>query len=74
MAQHKNKYVCECKSVKPFEIMKAVRMAGAETIIDIQNLTKASTGCGRCRSAVESILSDELEKCMKKGNQLKFDF
>ncbi len=74
MVQHKGKYVCDCKSVKAFEIRKAVRESGAETIIDIQNLTKASTGCGRCKGEVTRIMENELEKKRAVGSQLKFDF
>lgn len=68
------KYVCECKSVKAYEIRRAVRLSGAETLVDIQNLTKASTGCGKCKTHVISILNKELEKKHTEDKQLKFDF
>lgn len=65
------KYVCECKSVKAFEIRNAVRKSGAETLTDVQNLTKASTGCGRCKGMVISILEVELKRLDAIGRQLK---
>jgi len=67
------KYVCECKSVKAFEIRDAVRKQGAQTLVDIQNITKASTGCGRCKPQVVDIMSKELKKRNISNQQLRLD-
>ncbi|PKP36836.1 MAG: hypothetical protein CVT98_06980 [Bacteroidetes bacterium HGW-Bacteroidetes-15] len=67
-------HICQCKAVKAHEIKKAVRVKEAQTLLDIQNLTKAATGCGRCKQSVTDILNDELKKIRAKGKQLRFDF
>jgi NAD(P)H-nitrite reductase large subunit len=69
-----SKYICHCKSVKKNEIIKAIRKNGAETLLDLQNLTKANTGCGRCKENVLSVLSKEITKRDSMGKQLRFDF
>lgn len=71
---HKSKYICECKAVTANEIKRAVRNKGAESILDIQNLTKASTGCGRCKDLVIEIIQLEVKKIEAKGKQLRIDF
>lgn len=67
-------YICECKAVKANEIKSAIKTKGAQTFLDIQNITKASTGCGRCKQAVTDILNAELCKIEAKGKQLRLDF
>jgi len=69
----KGKYVCECKSIKASEIRKSIRESGAETLVDVQNLTKASTGCGRCKAQIIKILEVELKRILLAGRQLKLD-
>jgi bacterioferritin-associated ferredoxin len=69
-----SKYICQCKSVKKNEIIKSIRKNGAETLLDIQNLTKAATGCGRCKDEVMGILEKEMVKKSAMGKQLRIDF
>ncbi|MDY0253005.1 MAG: (2Fe-2S)-binding protein [Tenuifilaceae bacterium] len=69
-----SKYICHCKSVTPNEVKKAIREKGARTLVDLQNLTQASTGCGRCRQPVLQVLDKELAIINAKGTQLRLDF
>lgn len=68
------KHICQCKAVTLSEIKKSITKSGARTLLDIQNLTKASTGCGRCKLQVEEILGKELVKINALGNQLRIEF
>jgi len=65
--------ICSCKGVTKDEIIKAVRK-GAATMLDIQAITKATTGCGRCKSVVSGILSKELKKEQNRNAQLRIKF
>jgi nitrite reductase (NADH) large subunit len=69
-----SKYVCQCKSVTKAEVKSCITKSGARTLLDVQNLTKASTGCGRCKPYVMKIAEDELNKIKRKGIQLTLDF
>ena len=68
------KYICHCKSVKKNEIKKAFQQSGAETLLDVQNITRASTACGKCKPEVVSISNSEIERRDKLGKQLKLNF
>lgn len=48
--------ICKCKAVKLSEIKKAIQKQNAKTVGDIQRITGASTGCGRCERRIEQIL------------------
>jgi NAD(P)H-nitrite reductase len=65
--------ICTCKSVTKKEILIAIRN-GAQTITDIQIITKASTGCGRCKATITSILEKEQAKIRKQDSQLRINF
>lgn len=67
-------HICECKAVRKVEIISAIKRNMAETMLDIQNLTKAATGCGRCKPYVNQILEEELRKINRKDKQLKINF
>jgi NAD(P)H-nitrite reductase large subunit len=66
-------YICDCKAVKVHEIRSAIKTKGAQTLLDIQNITKASTGCGRCKQPVTDILNAELRKIEVNGKQLRLN-
>ena len=68
-----NSYICQCKAVYRNEILNAVRRKGAQTLSDVQVLTKASTGCGRCKSQVLHILDNENSRLTQNGLQLRLD-
>ncbi|WP_320052849.1 (2Fe-2S)-binding protein [uncultured Acetobacteroides sp.] len=65
--------ICNCKGVTKREILTAIKN-GTQTITDIQIITKASTGCGRCKATISSILDKERVKALKKGTQLRINF
>ncbi len=71
---NQQKYTCECKAVTQREIINAIRKKGARTFLDIQNITKASTGCGRCKPMVNDITIKEISKLKDKGEQLKIEY
>lgn len=53
--------ICNCKFVFKSEIVDAINHKNALNIEDIQRITGASTGCGRCTRTVNSILKETLE-------------
>lgn len=57
-----SKIICKCKKVSEYEILFSIRNQNAKVWGDIQRITGASTGCGRCGSTVQRILASELEK------------
>lgn len=65
--------ICSCKGVTKADIVKAVKK-GALTVADIQVLTKAATGCGRCKNVVASLLAKELEIKQGKDTQQRISF
>ncbi len=67
-------YICHCKMVTRSEIAKAIKGQGCQTILDIQNTTGASTGCGRCKSEVVEIMINTLAKIKESNRQLRLPF
>lgn len=68
------KFICNCKSVSKGEILTSIRKKGANSFSDVRTITLATTGCGRCKFEVESIVNDELKKHTDRNMQLKIDF
>ncbi|HUX54522.1 MAG TPA: (2Fe-2S)-binding protein [Williamwhitmania sp.] len=66
--------VCNCYDVTKVQLIKAIHKYSIDTITDLQNATKASTGCGRCKNVVKEILQEELEKQDWKNQQLRLPF
>lgn len=62
-----NRIICHCKNVDYITIRKAM-IAGARTLDEIKEMTGAATGCGRCASEIEKILSSV---CGCKGTSLQ---
>ncbi len=53
-----NKIICFCKGVSYQQIVDAVNNKGAKVQEDIERITGASSGCGRCKRKVISILEE----------------
>lgn len=51
-----NRIICHCKNVDYIAIRKAM-ISGARTLEEIQEMTGAATGCGRCAGEIEKILA-----------------
>jgi bacterioferritin-associated ferredoxin len=68
----KNKLVCICNSVTEMEIRKILKK-GARSTTDIQKLTIAGTGCGRCIREIDSLVENHL-KNLKPNPQQKIEF
>jgi len=51
-----NRIICHCKQVSYGDIRKAM-VGGARTVEDIQAITGAGTGCGKCIKDIKKILS-----------------
>ncbi|MGL5379205.1 (2Fe-2S)-binding protein [Clostridium sp.] len=51
-----DRIVCGCRNVSYVDIRKAM-INGARTVEEIQEITGAGTGCGRCIGEIENILS-----------------
>lgn len=47
--------VCKCRNVTEEEIINAVKK-GAVTVEDIGEVTKAGTGCGRCKGRIQELI------------------
>ncbi|SDB83398.1 (2Fe-2S)-binding protein [Williamwhitmania taraxaci] len=66
--------ICSCYEVSKSELVKAIRKQMLESIVDVQVVTKASTGCGRCKPVVLEILKREVDKRSDKNTQLRLPF
>jgi len=53
--------LCSCMNVTKADVVSAVE-AGACSISDIKDTTKAATGCGGCAALITQVLNCELEK------------
>ena len=60
--------VCKCMAVTEDEIVYTIKNKNAHTIADIQRITGASTGCGRCGVKVQHIIDEQLE-IIEKGKK-----
>ena len=56
-----DKMVCECARVRVQDIADAIAN-GASTVEEIENVTKASTCCGRCEEYFINVAEDLLEE------------
>lgn len=56
-----DKTVCHCAKVKFQDIKDAIEQ-GAQTLDEIENVTKASTCCGRCEEYFINVAEDLLEE------------
>lgn len=72
MVRDKN-LVCQCFEVRKKDIVQLIRKNHIRKLIDIQTITRAGTGCSRCKPLIADILKSE-EKVRKKiGDQLLLD-
>lgn len=56
-----NKHVCNCKSISFEKIEESIKN-GANSFEKVVEETKATKGCGRCKSYVEDIVKNKLNK------------
>lgn len=59
MSDESDSIVCFCHCVTQQSLLQAIR-EGAKTLVDIQEKTQASTGCGGCEPDVLEILEKAL--------------
>jgi len=52
------KNACRCKNVSIDTIVEAVKN-GSDTIEKVQEVTKAGTGCGRCKGIISNIIENK---------------
>ena len=52
------KSACKCKNVSIDTIVEAVKN-GADTVEKVGEVTKAGTGCGRCKSIISNIIENK---------------
>ncbi len=74
LCKTENVKVCNCYDVTKAQLIRAIQKYSIDTITDLQNATKASTGCGRCKSVVKDILNQEMEKQRQRVQQLRLPF
>lgn len=55
--------VCFCHGVLESEIRKAIA-EGAKTVAEVQEKTRASTGCGGCMPEVERLIVEMLHRAI----------
>lgn len=58
-AMNNNQLVCNCFKVTVKDIKNAVE-AGAKSFEEVQNVTKAGTGCGGCVNKVKALVKELL--------------
>lgn len=56
-----NKNVCNCRRVS-FDALEESIKNGADSFEKVIEETKATKGCGRCKSYVEDIVKNKLNK------------
>ena len=56
-AKPKEKIVCGCYKITEEEIVKAIKN-GATTVDSIGNITRAGTGCGKCKEKIQEIIDN----------------
>jgi len=64
-----NKIVCLCNFVSEKEVNKALQK-GAKSIRDIEDLTGASSSCGRCKTALQEMLHTHMLTHVNQQRQL----
>lgn len=52
-----DKIICGCYKVKKSEIVEAIKN-GADTVEKVGEVTKAGTGCGNCKGAIQEIINE----------------
>lgn len=52
------KNACRCKNISIEEVIKAVEN-GADTVEQVSEVTKAGTGCGRCKGLLNNIIDNK---------------
>ena len=56
-----DKNVCNCRKVSFEKIEEAIKN-GADSFEKVVDETKATTGCGRCKSYVKDIVDSKINK------------
>ncbi len=59
--KEESRIICKCMNVTDHEIEDAV-LEGARTFLDLQEQTKMSTVCGKCRDEAETLLKVYMKK------------
>ncbi|MDU4862855.1 MAG: (2Fe-2S)-binding protein [Terrisporobacter othiniensis] len=59
--ENSNKNVCNCRKVS-FEKIEDSIKNGAKSFEEVIDETKATKGCGRCKSYVEDIVKSKLNR------------
>ncbi len=57
MTVKKSKLICLCNGVSEKEILSVLKR-GARDLEKVQKFTRASAGCGRCKSEIEAIINN----------------
>lgn len=69
-----NRLVCICNLVDEKEINRLLN-GGADSVKDIQNLTRAGTSCGRCLPVIDEIIAiHQKEKPKDQQKKLNLGF
>lgn len=53
--------VCGCMKVTKQDLQNAINN-GAKSFEEVQNVTKVSTGCGKCLGSVQELVNELLEQ------------
>ncbi len=59
------KIVCGCYKVTENQIIEAIKN-GADTVEKVGQVTKAGTGCGRCKGKIQEIIDEHTYRNVKK--------
>ena len=54
-------YICLCKAVTDHDIEAAV-VAGASTMLEVQEALEVGTGCGSCAGAAQAVIDQTLAR------------
>ena len=59
----REKKACTCKNITYGMIEDAIKLKGAKSYDDVENMLRFGTGCGKCKEFIQYLVRDILEEC-----------
>lgn len=73
ISNHMDPVICNCKNITKKEIEAVIKKLPNCSLEEVIAISKASTGCGRCRPLVKKIVETTKRK-LPENNQLFIEF
>ena len=59
----REKKACVCKNITYGMIEDTIKLKGAKSYDDVENMLRFGTGCGKCKEFIQYLVRDILEEC-----------